>query len=176
MKTAIRSAAWDKLIGSKEYRTECASVLFGTLSSFVSFPLVGQIGVNAKWHHGFCPKKLEKQPIFRRKRAVLELLGRFELPTSSLPTALEASIHCAARLSGAFRSKKDEVVACIFHSFRPLVFPCGSACGSRCRQVSRHTFPCLFIRQQWVKICTGVIKEKMEKGRMLFSDTKCNAL
>ena len=95
MKTAIRSAAWDKLIGSKEYRTECASVLFGTLSSFVSFPLVGQIGVNAKWHHGFCPKKLEKQPIFRRKRAVLELLGRFELGSSisePLPIVLNAVI------------------------------------------------------------------------------------
>ena len=65
----------------------------------------------------------------------MELLGRFELPTSSLPTVLVASIRCAARLSGTFRSKKDEVVACLFHCFRPLIFPCGSACGSRCKQV-----------------------------------------
>jgi hypothetical protein len=29
-----------------------------------------------------------------------------------------------------FLSKKDEVAACLFHCFRPLISPCGSRCGS----------------------------------------------
>ena len=44
----------------------------------------------------------------------------------------------------------------MFHCFHPLVSPCGSRCVRRLR----HTFPRWFVRQQWVKICTGVIKEK----------------
>ena len=63
-------------------------------------------------------------------RVLLELLGRFELPTSSLPTAVEPSSPCCSRLFGNFLSKKDEVVACLFHCFRPLISPCGSRCGS----------------------------------------------
>ena len=63
-------------------------------------------------------------------RVLLELLGRFELPTSSLPTAVEPSSPCCIRLCGVFLSKKDEVAACLFHCFRPLIFPCGSRCGS----------------------------------------------
>ena len=61
---------------------------------------------------------------------ILELLGRFELPTSSLPTAVEPSSPCCTRLCGGFLSKKDEVAACLFHCFRPLISPCGSRCGS----------------------------------------------
>ena len=60
----------------------------------------------------------------------LELLGRFELPTSSLPTTVEPSSPCCIRLCGVFLSKKDEVAACLFHCFRPHVSPCGSRCGS----------------------------------------------
>ncbi len=30
-----------------------------------------------------------------------------------------------------FLSKKDEVAACLFHCFRPLISPCGSRCGSK---------------------------------------------
>ena len=61
---------------------------------------------------------------------VLELLTRFELVTSSLPTTVEPSSPCCIRLCGVFLSKKDEVAACLFHCFRPLVSPCGSRCGS----------------------------------------------
>ena len=61
----------------------------------------------------------------------LELLGRFELPTSSLPSVVEPSSPCSIRLSSGFLSKKDEVAACLFHCFRPLIFPCGSRCGSK---------------------------------------------
>ena len=64
-------------------------------------------------------------------RVLLELLGRFELPTSSLPSVVEPSIPCSIRLSSGFLSKKDEVAACLFHCFRPLIFPCGSRCGSK---------------------------------------------
>ena len=64
---------------------------------------------------------------------VLELLTRFELVTSSLPTTVEPSSPCCIRLCGVFLSKKDEVAACLFHCFRPLISPCGSRCGS-----SRH--------------------------------------
>ena len=66
---------------------------------------------------------------------VLELLGRFELPTSSLPTTVEPSSPCCIRLCGVFLSKKDEVAACLFHCFRPLISPCGSRCGSKSLQL-----------------------------------------
>ena len=64
-------------------------------------------------------------------RSFLELLGRFELPTSSLPTTVEPSSPCCIRLCGGFLSKKDEVAACLFHCSRPLISPCGSRCGSK---------------------------------------------
>ena len=63
-------------------------------------------------------------------KVFLELLGRFELPTSSLPNVVEPSSPCSIRLSSGFLSKKDEVAACLFHCFRPLISPCGSRCGS----------------------------------------------
>ena len=66
----------------------------------------------------------------RSFRCFLELLGRFELPTSSLPTAVEPSSPCCIRLFGGFLSKKDEVAAYLFHCFHPRVSPCGSRCGS----------------------------------------------
>ena len=68
-------------------------------------------------------------------RFFVELLGRFELPTSSLPTAVEPSSPCYTRLSGGFLSKKDEVTACLFHCFHPRVSPCGSRCGSELFQL-----------------------------------------
>ena len=34
-----------------------------------------------------------------------------------------------------FLSKKDEVAACLFHCFRPLISPCGSRCGSESLQL-----------------------------------------
>ena len=60
------------------------------------------------------------------QRVFMELLGRFELPTSSLPTTVEPSSPCCTRLCGVFLSKKEEVAACLFHCFRPLIFPRGS--------------------------------------------------
>ena len=79
-------------------------------------------------------KKLQKEKENTRNPkisgVVLELLGRFELPTSSLPTTVEPSSPCCIRLCGVFLSKKDEVAACLFHCFRPLISPCGSRCGS----------------------------------------------
>ena len=63
-------------------------------------------------------------------KVFLELLGRFELPTSSLPTTVEPSSPCCIRLCSVFLSKKDEVAACLFHYSRPLISPCGSRCGS----------------------------------------------
>ena len=63
-------------------------------------------------------------------KVFLELLGRFELPTSSLPTTAEPSSPCCIRLFGGFLSKKDEVAAYLFHCFHPRVSPCGSRCGS----------------------------------------------
>ena len=74
--------------------------------------------------------KAKAAQIKRFKRLMLELLGRFELPTSSLPTTAEPSSPCSIRLSSGFLSKKDEVAACLFHCFRPLISPCGSRCGS----------------------------------------------
>ena len=68
-------------------------------------------------------------------RVLLELLGRFELPTSSLPTAVEPFSPCCTRLFGGFLSKKDEVTACLFHCFHPCVSPCGSWCGSKLLQL-----------------------------------------
>ena len=79
-------------------------------------------------------KKLQKSKENTRNPkisgVVLELLTRFELVTSSLPTTVEPSSPCCIRLCGVFLSKKDEVAACLFHCFRPLISPCGSRCGS----------------------------------------------
>ena len=79
-------------------------------------------------------KKLQKAKESTRNPkisgVVLELLTGFELVTSSLPTTVEPSSPCCIRLCGVFLSKKDEVAACLFHCFRPLISPCGSRCGS----------------------------------------------
>ena len=61
---------------------------------------------------------------------MLELLGGFEPPTSSLPSDKMPSSRCGTRGCGRFCRKKDEVAACLFHCFRPLISPCGSRCGS----------------------------------------------
>ena len=76
----------------------------------------------------FCIAKKEHHP--DGWCSYLELLTRFELVTSSLPTTVEPSSPCCIRLCGVFLSKKDEVAACLFHCFRPLISPCGSRCGS----------------------------------------------
>ena len=71
-------------------------------------------------------------------RVSMELLGRFELPTSSLPTAVEPSSPCCTRLFGGFLSKKDEAAACLFHCFCLRVSPCGSRCGSKLFQLIKE--------------------------------------
>ena len=80
------------------------------------------------------PKSKENTRNPKISGVVLELLTRFELVTSSLPTAVEPSSPCCIRLCGVFLSKKDEVAACLFHCFRPLISPCGSRCGSELLQ------------------------------------------
>ena len=77
------------------------------------------------------PKSKENTRNPKISGVVLELLTRFELVTSSLPTTAEPSSPCCIRLCGVFLSKKDEVAACLFHCFRPLISPCGSRCGSK---------------------------------------------
>ena len=61
---------------------------------------------------------------------ILELLGRFELPTSSLPSDKMPSSRCDIRVCGRFYRKKDEVENALLHVLRPFVSPCGSRCGS----------------------------------------------
>ena len=77
------------------------------------------------------PKSKENTRNPKISGVVLELLTRFELVTSSLPTTVEPSSPCCIRLCGVFLSKKDEVAACLFHCFRPLISPRGSRCGSK---------------------------------------------
>ena len=62
--------------------------------------------------------------------SVLELLGGFEPPTSSLPSDKKPSGRWYIRLCGRFYRKKDEAGNSLLHVFRPLVSPCGSRCGS----------------------------------------------
>ena len=62
--------------------------------------------------------------------SVLELLGGFEPPTSSLPSDKMPSGRWYIRLCGRFRRKKDEVGNSLLHVLRPFVSPCGSRCGS----------------------------------------------
>ena len=62
--------------------------------------------------------------------SVLELLGGFEPPTSSLPSDKKPSSRWYIRLCGHFYRKKYEVENSLLHVFRPLVSPCGSQCGS----------------------------------------------
>ena len=61
---------------------------------------------------------------------MLELLGGFEPPTSSLPSDKKPSGRWYIRLCGRFYRKKDEAGNSLLHVFRPLVSPCGSRCGS----------------------------------------------
>ena len=66
---------------------------------------------------------------------VLELLGGFEPPTSSLPSDKKPSSRWYIRLCGHFCRKKDEVGNSLLHVFRPFVSPCGSRCGSELFQL-----------------------------------------
>ena len=113
------------VFGIQKYRREgkvSSPVLFG---SFRTFRCVGHgVGQAVDPHfdphlkvHFYNEKHLKSEDF----RCFLELLGRFELPTSSLPTAVEPSSPCCSRLFGNFLSKKEEVAACLFHCFRPCV-------------------------------------------------------
>ena len=70
----------------------------------------------------------------------MELLTRFELVTSSLPSTVGPSSPCCIRLFGDFLSQKDAVATCLFHCVHPRVSPCGSRCWSEnaFRENSHH--------------------------------------
>ena len=120
-------------IRTQEYQREGETFSLVLFKPIRTFPRVGH-GVGQQLTHilartifgVFATKSTEN----RSFRCFLELLGRFELPTSSLPTTVEPSSPCCSRLFGGFLSKKDEVATCLFHCFRPLISPCGSRCGS----------------------------------------------
>ena len=94
------------------------------------FPIVGRrVGQNFDLRRKriFDKEKSPKTAVFGD---FMELLGRFELPTSSLPSDKMPSSRCGTRVCGRFYRKKDEVGNSLLHVFRPLVSPCGSRCGS----------------------------------------------
>ena len=72
--------------------------------------------------------------------SVLELLGGFEPPTSSLPSDKKPSSRWYIRLCGHFCRKKDEVENYLLHVLRPFVSACGSRCGSASDGVRIVTF------------------------------------
>ena len=77
-----------------------------------------------------CKNIAKSAQTFRFRRKLLELLGGFEPPTSSLPSDKKPSGRWYIRLCGRFYRKKDEAGNSLLHVFRPLVSPCGSRCGS----------------------------------------------
>ena len=105
----------------------------------------------------------------------LELLGRFELPTSSLPTTAEPSSPCCIRLCGVFLSKKDEVAACLFHCFRPLISPCGSRCGSKLLHlIKKRRQNIKYDRTDDCPVRILIIMHKLKSSPARFSFQKCS--
>ena len=122
-----------------------------------------------------CKYKAKAAQIKRFKRLMLELLGRFELPTSSLPTAVEPSSPCYTRLSGGFLSKKDEVAACLFHCFRPHVSPCGSRCGSKLLHlIKKRRQNIKYDRTDDCPVRILIIMHKLKSSPARFSFQKCS--
>ena len=117
----------------------------------------------------------EKHLKFEDFRCFLELLGRFELPTSSLPTAVEPSSPCCTRLCGGFLSKKDEVAACLFHCFRPLISPCGSRCGSKLLHlIKKRRQNIKYDRTDDCPVRILIIMHKLKSSPARFSFQKCS--
>ena len=119
----------------------------------------------------FATKSIEN----RSFRCFLELLGRFELPTSSLPTTVEPSSPCCIRLCGVFLSKKDEVAACLFHCFRPLISPCGSRCGSKLLHlIKKRRQNIKYDRTDDCPVRILIIMHKLKSSPVRFSFQKCS--
>ena len=119
--------------------------------------------------------KAKAAQIKRFKRLMLELLGRFELPTSSLPTTAEPSSPCSIRLSSGFLSKKDEVAACLFHCFRPHVSPCGSRCGSKLLHlIKKRRQNIKYDRTDDCPVRILIIMHKLKSSPARFSFQKCS--
>ena len=70
-------------------------------------PPVGLRVGRGKMTAGFRNKIDAKKPDSRKNQAFLELLARFELATSSLPTALEYKNRCIPALLSCFPWKKS---------------------------------------------------------------------
>ena len=122
-----------------------------------------------------CKYKAKAAQIKRFKRLMLELLGRFELPTSSLPTTVEPSSPCCIRLCGVFLSKKDEVAACLFHCFRPHVSPCGSRCGSKLLHlIKKRRQNIKYDRTDDCPVRILIIMHKLKSSPARFSFQKCS--
>ena len=122
-----------------------------------------------------CKYKAKAVQIKRFKRLMLELLGRFELPTSSLPTTVEPSSPCCIRLCGVFLSKKDEVAACLFHCFRPHVSPCGSRCGSKLLHlIKKRRQNIKYDRTDDCPVRILIIMHKLKSSPARFSFQKCS--
>ena len=118
--------------------------------------------------------KAKVAQIKRFKRLMLELLGRFELPTSSLPTAVDPSIPCCTRFFGSFLSKKDEVAACLFHCFHPHVSPCGSRCGSKLLHlIKKRRQNIKYDRTDDCPVRILIIMHKLKSSPARFSFQKC---
>ena len=77
-----------------------------------------------------CKNIAKSAKTFRFRRKLLELLGGFEPPTSSLPSDKMLSSRCGTRVCGRFCRKKDEVGNSLLHVFRSSISACGSWCGS----------------------------------------------
>ena len=122
-----------------------------------------------------CKYKAKAAQIKRFKRLMLELLGRFELPTSSLPTTVEPSSPCCIRLCGVFLSKKEEVAACLFHCFRPHVSPCGSRCGSKLLHlIKKRRQNIKYDRTDDCPVRILIIMHKLKSSPARFSFQKCS--
>ena len=121
-----------------------------------------------------CKYKAKAAQIKRFKRLMLELLGRFELPTSSLPTTAEPSSPCCIRLCGVFLSKKDEVAACLFHCFHLRISPCGSRCGSKLLHlIKKRRQNIKYDRTDDCPVRILIIMHKLKSSPARFSFQKC---
>ena len=123
-----------------------------------------------------CKYKAKAAQIKRFKRLMLELLGRFELPTSSLPTTVEPSSPCCIRLCGVFLSKKDEVAACLFHCFHLRISPCGSRCGSKLLHlIKKRRQNIKYDRTDDCPVRILIIMHKLKSSPARFSFQKCSS-
>ena len=77
-------------------------------------------------------RKHPKSEDFRRCSGAAGQIRTADLILTNHRRAFQPLLYKALR---RFLSKKDEVAACLFHCFRPLISPCGSRCGSKSLQL-----------------------------------------